>query len=549
MSPQTKKLWKNTKARVLPLTVLAMFIVAGVTAVFVISPNNDNVVSAAVVGQFESSKSITLDHNQVSETLTNFPVLINLSSDADLASDCLASGWDIAFFDDSDNQLNHEISFFDDSTGQLIVWVNVTSLSSSVDTTIYMYYNDSDIGSSAENPTGVWDSNYLAVYHMDDTVGSLDDSTSNNHNATAGTNPTDADDHEVSGKIHYGVNYDGNGAAGDCESHDIPDLGQSNANWESSGFTIESWDFHTHSGNAGYYTLFYYYDMNTYIRRDDTNAVSFSVNDDSDVTHAINGKTVADNNWIYNVGVWNPDETNEMSFYCDGVLQGTSSCDDLKVITSSQTRSIAANQAEKWGIDGNMDEVRISKTARNSSWVSTTYNNIMNASDGGFFTLGSGEVASVYTINGLVNGRVSFNGTVGDSVWCNSSGNANEVIEYNMTINATDNVTGLNVFVSDLNASGTYINASNITMYVSSDNSSFGEIGTFTDGGSNLTINATTWVDGTMGTSPFNGTGLTDKTASIYVVFKLTIPAGIGSDIYYSPAIDSCKFYPGYYTT
>ena len=119
-----------------------------------------------------------------------------------------------------------------------------------------------------------------------------------------------------------------------------------------------------------------------------------------------------------------------------------------------------------------------------------------------------------------------------------------------MSINSTDNVTELRVWIGDLNDTNAWINASNISMWISSDNSSYGELGTFEDLGSNLSINATNWNAGTMGADPFTGAGLTDKNTSIFCIFKLTIPAGISSDTFYSFAfaINSWKVYIGHFT-
>ena len=181
MSPQTKKkLIKNTKARVLPFSIVALMIVASAVSIFYIY-NDKNIVSAATIDQFSYYKEITLESDQVPSTQTNCPILINLSSDAELAANALDTGNDIAFFDDGDNQLNHEIELFNGDTGKLVAWVNVTSLSHSSDTTIYMYYGDADIGSSAENIEGTWDSDFLFVHHFAGaTATDLDDSTSNN---------------------------------------------------------------------------------------------------------------------------------------------------------------------------------------------------------------------------------------------------------------------------------------------------------------------------------------------------------------------------------
>ena len=158
---------------------------------------------------------------------------------------------------------------------------------------------------------------------------------------------------------------------------------------------------------------------------------------------------------------------------------------------------------------------------------------------------GSGE--SVYTLKGLPNDYITWSGIAGATVYCNSTGDTNEWLEINMSINATDNVTEIRVFMDDLNDTDAWINASNITMYVSSDNSSYGELGTFTDGGSNLSINATNWNAGTMGADPFAGAGLTDKNTSIFCIFKLTIPADSPTDEFYSSATDSCKIYLGHF--
>jgi hypothetical protein len=78
--------------------------------------------------------------------------------------------------------LNHEIEVYNSGTGQLVAWMNVPSLSSTVDTTLYLYYGNSGCGNQ-QNKYGTWDSNYLMVHHMNAT-GNIFDSTVNGHNAT-----------------------------------------------------------------------------------------------------------------------------------------------------------------------------------------------------------------------------------------------------------------------------------------------------------------------------------------------------------------------------
>jgi len=161
--------------------------------------------------------------------------------------------------------------------------------------------------------------------------------------------------------------------------------------------------------------------------------------------------------------------------------------------------------------------------------------------------LTAGEEPSTASLDGLTAGRITWSGIGGQSVWCNSSGDGTETMDINMTLNATTNITGIRVWVGDMNDTTAYINASNIELYVSSDDTNYGQMGTYTDGGSNLSINTSTWNAGSMGTNPFLGEGLTNGTHHIYCRFLLNIPADTPTDIFYSASSDAWKVYIGYY--
>jgi hypothetical protein len=183
-------------------------------------------------------KKITIDHTKVNGTQTNFPVLINLSFDSELAAKAQDDGDDILFTSsDGTNKLAHEIELYDSATGKLIAWVNVTILSNTTDTVLYLYYNNS-AASNQQNPAGVWNTNYRGVYHMKDkTTSTIDDSTSNNKDGTKGaTNePIEAD-----GKIGKGQSFDGS------NDYITASLGAVNA-----PFTVEAWGYFNseHQGN------------------------------------------------------------------------------------------------------------------------------------------------------------------------------------------------------------------------------------------------------------------------------------------------------------
>jgi hypothetical protein len=120
-------------------------------------------------------KEITINHERVTGNLTEFPVLISIDDD-DLKNKAQTDGDDILFMDGDDvaKRLFHEFERYNGSSGELVAWVNVTNISSSVDTVFYMYYGNSDCDSQ-EYPDHVWDLNYCGVWHLNDFL----DSTSN----------------------------------------------------------------------------------------------------------------------------------------------------------------------------------------------------------------------------------------------------------------------------------------------------------------------------------------------------------------------------------
>ena len=98
-------------------------------------------------------KTITVNSAQVPSTQTNFPMLVSLPSDADLAAHALSNGYDIVFTDSSGTSvLNYERELFNPSTGQLIAWVNVPSLSNGA--VIYVYFGNSSETTDQQNSSG-----------------------------------------------------------------------------------------------------------------------------------------------------------------------------------------------------------------------------------------------------------------------------------------------------------------------------------------------------------------------------------------------------------
>jgi hypothetical protein len=157
--------------------------------------------------EFEYRKNLIVDHTMVAEDLTDFPMLIDIF-DTDLRTDVQANGNDI-MFKTGYYWCPYEIVFFDQTYNEthahLIAWVRV-DLSSSIDTTITMYYGNPDL-TSQQNPNAVWN-DYVGVWHLDESpTGTVVDSSQYNNYGTTLGSMTGSD--LVPGQVGSGFELDG----------------------------------------------------------------------------------------------------------------------------------------------------------------------------------------------------------------------------------------------------------------------------------------------------------------------------------------------------
>lgn len=321
-------------------------------------------------GDWAYKKEITLDHNQVPSTLTNFPVCINLSSDSDLADDakCQNDGDDIIFTDSSESvQLNHEIEYFDGSTGQLVAWVNVTSLAHDADTSIYMYYGNAG-ATSQENIAGTWNSDYLIVHHLNETPSNgkwFNDSTVNANNGSWEDASSNGDS-DASGIFDGCVQFE------DLASDNYIDLG-SQTGFKSVSFWVNV------PSRTDYDFLFSHNDFRFYFA-DDAGSGEIRFSDGS--AHTINtGVSIDDhfNEWIHIVAV--SDGTSSKVYINNVEYTDT---DDFDAV-SSQATNLGRWTGYSHYSDVVIEELQVFESVINDDLVTTIYNSQNNATDGGFF--------------------------------------------------------------------------------------------------------------------------------------------------------------------
>ncbi len=125
-------------------------------------------------------KAIVVKPDHVTETLYNFPLCVKLN-DPDVLMSVQADGADLRFTSsDGLTLLAHELDGFSvtGSTASGNIWVCLPELSGN--DTLYMYWGNEN-AIDGQMPTGVWNNNFVCVYHMS---SDLLDSTRNNLDLT-----------------------------------------------------------------------------------------------------------------------------------------------------------------------------------------------------------------------------------------------------------------------------------------------------------------------------------------------------------------------------
>ncbi len=330
-------------------------------------------------------KAVTINQSQVAggTSLTNFPVLFsvtdpNLATTANGGGVGNANGSDILFTaSDGVTKLNHEVEYYNGTTGQLIAWVQVPALLASANTGLYVYYGNA--GAAPQwDPSGVW-GGYQGVWHLaNGTSLSVADSTS------SGNNGINSGAVAVSGHIDGGAGFNGSSSFITIPPASFPGYPTSGST-STYQQTTEVWfktasygvilaqDDGTAVGSqpSGWVpTLFV--DLNGKLRASLFWHGSTSL-------EIVSANSYNDNNWHHAVDVYN---NGTETLFVDGVAQGSQTVTE-NGYSNTYGYSLGAGDTASWTgglagwmyLNGSLDEVRVSNTARTAGWIETEYNN------------------------------------------------------------------------------------------------------------------------------------------------------------------------------
>lgn len=349
-------------------------------------------------------KEVTIDPSAISGTdpLSNFPFLVTIDTDADLASDAQDGAQDLRFTgSDGITPLSFEVESFDGATGTLRAWVSVPSVSATVSTSVYLYYGNSDTNLTAGNtPENIW-TNYGMVLHLDQESGQFLDSTSNSNDTTTAV----VDARSVAGQINGAIRTT-NATGQLIVPHNVN--GSLDLN---SDFTLSFWVKPITGGGAFQQVI-----QKTVDGGNPNNMGIYINNNDVFVSYYTDGFKQYQAFSVLDYDQWNYVTYRRtgsfgsgnlfQSIYVNGVLERSDqvlSANEVFVTNTSDL--LIARQPSGNPLNGELDEVRISTSPFTSEYIIAEYQN--QQSPGTFFTLGAEEPQTrIYQSSGTLTSSI-----------------------------------------------------------------------------------------------------------------------------------------------
>ena len=305
-------------------------------------------------------------------TLTGFPLAVKLNTS--IVLNCTYGGADLRFVAlDNTTLYDYEIETWNSTDA--CVWVNITTINGLAPTGFYLYYNYST-ATPYQDSTKVWDNNYCAVYHMNDTSICWD-STKNRNKSTATTgSPIIITSVNKFGNstLFNGASYFNFGNVNDFTTQDMTLEVIGNAT-NSDTYPVWMKKYNTATG-AGY--IFYQYAFTN-------NGERCQYADNADPFQPAITQNYTMRDWVYFYSCRYNTINGELVGDLDN--RGTASNALTGTISTADSFYIARNEFAGTGLKGRIDEVRISMIRRNSSWLNYTWLNLNRTDSVNFTTI------------------------------------------------------------------------------------------------------------------------------------------------------------------
>jgi len=367
---------------------------------------------------WQYNSEVTVQGYAGSETLTNFPILVRISTTAvsgfDYA-DTEPGGADLRFTAaDRAEVLNHEIDEWNPG-GVSLVWVQARRIADANES-LYMYWGRAAATAPSYTTNGsTWSNGYVGVWHLsqnptNDAPEMKDSSPAGNHGTCDAT--MDTADH-LSARIGYGLDLDGTDDDIDCGNAAslMPANAISVQVWARSDVAPGAYDgILGRTSNSGWGDGYGMY-------LGGANARFFVSSYSGNVSY----KAITATSWNHLVGTYDGSFVRLYANAVEGVTD-----DYAGTITASSQPLVIGNLAsDSYNHDGLLDELQISSVARSEDWVWACWTNqVSNSSfvvSGAALPVGKPNISNLNPTNitrtsACLNGYLASTGTAATTV-------------------------------------------------------------------------------------------------------------------------------------
>ena len=318
---------------------------------------------------------LTFDNSASGENLIDFPVMVNLAgAGSDFWTHVATDYRDLRFIDDdATTELYFEIEYWNYGDQEASVWVQVPQIDAGSTTDfIYVYYGNAGASESTyHSAADVWDSNFMMVQHLEETSGTVTDSTSQDNDGT----PNGGVTQDATGKIAGGDDFDGSDdyiSISDADSLDFGTGSFSYMFWLYSEATSTQYVFDKKGGTLGQTPAGYKLGIST----DPTKCFSVALADGSTNVRIDTGDHASWGGSVWAMFTVVVDRTQQKMFVYVNGDEITKSAGIGSVVDVSNSLDLIVGKRQDTGanyFNGKLDEIRVSDTARSADWVKASY--------------------------------------------------------------------------------------------------------------------------------------------------------------------------------
>lgn len=366
-------------------------------------------------------RHFSVNPSYVDNDIVNMPIMVEIP--LDIVNDCQGYGHDIRIVDDSNSTLlPFEIESWSLGFGGYI-WVNISKdcggLSSSSYTNFNVYYGNPSCP-SGENKTDVWDSDYITVLHFNESSGNAIDSSNNGLDFTA---------HEV--------DYSYTGISGNCFNYERDDVSTNYLSVNDVGITTGTYTFEIWVCPES---------LNNWMETHINPGSTLTIYSDGDFW-ARGGITCTDCYYFAPTHWYYISQGRTAGGTIDLILNTTNAGTDTGSYSLTSSCKIGSDDALNYDYDGLIDEFRISKVFRNTTFRKIVYSNLVESD---FIVWGSTQTLTIQAPGDFTatwkNGQMEL-------TWVNDDEATSTYIERN-TVSSWVIGSGTNIY----NSTGTIFN-------------------------------------------------------------------------------------------